>query len=162
MIINTWTLFRKRSYPICFGAWFSVTSKKAATHSGREQRDGIDLYYANVQLLSERDLQRRKGQFLHGLGEKIYSIYRNSKTRWFQKFFIFIPIPGEMIHVIRAYFSDGDSINHQAENFGHFSLDLLQINSHLGLQICLELKMSDLLCCRGPGAEAGGWVFECI
>eukprot|EP00434_Breviolum_minutum_P037894 symbB.v1.2.033602.t1/scaffold4196.1/size83517/10 len=27
----------------------------------REQRDGIDLYYANVQLLSERDLQRGPG-----------------------------------------------------------------------------------------------------
>ena len=101
-----------------------------------------------------------RDSFYMDLGKKIYSIYRNSKTRWFQNFFIFIPIPGEMIHVIRAYFSDGDSFNHQAENSGHFSLDLLQINSHLGLPICLELKMSDLLCCRGPGAEAGGGVFE--
>ena len=30
---------------------------------GEEHRDGIDLYYAHVQLLSERDLQRRDWHF---------------------------------------------------------------------------------------------------
>ena len=87
-------------------------------HLGREQRDGIDLYYANVQLLSERDLQRLGTVFTWILGKTVSNTFLFSSLLW----------RNDPQFDLRIFFRWVGSTTNQKFS-GIFSLDLLQITS---------------------------------